>query len=251
MKKKLLCSLLLGIIMFIPWGNNCFAEDYSLYTQEQLQAEISRLEEELDELYKLLESKTESESETEPKSDDYDLNKEQTYTGNGDDVVTLAGFDDFYMFQIDGNNEGGYFGVVPYDASGNRMSSLVNTTDPYHGRVYDPDQSSSMLEVTASGEWTIKILSVYNARYGVKGDTVTGSGDDVIIFYTDNGSSLTASITGNSDGNYFGIIPYNGQGRRLSSLVNTTDPYSGKVMLKDEPRIFQILATGDWSITFE
>jgi len=71
------------------------------------------------------------------------------------------------------------------------------------------------------------------------------------LFFTDNGESLTASIKGNGGADYFGVIGYNGSGTRVGALVNTTDVYSGTVLLKGSPRIFEVKATGDWSIAFE
>ena len=246
-----------------------FAKDYSSYTPEQIESEIAQLESELQELYDIRDSlSADSETEDTDDSGENDHAKVLAYSGSGDDVVTLDDYDDWHMFVINGNSSGKYFGVTAYDEDGERLSSLVNTTDVYHGIVYDDTQSAKMLEVKAEGDWSITVVSLYAADYGVKGDTVTGSGDDVVVFYPDAGDSTTAYISGNDGAKYFGVIaydgygsrigslvntvdPYDGYGSRIGSLVNTVDPYDGTVMLKEEPRIFVIKATGDWSIKFE
>ena len=245
LKKKIM--MIVTIVVSLSVAMVCYASDYSSYSQEELRAEIERLENELEILYGLLEQETDKPKET----DESDRTKVFEYTGSGDSVVSLDDYGDWFMFEIDGNYGGNYFGVIAYDEDGNRLGSLVNTTDVYHGRVYENTQSVKTLEVKASGDWTIKEISLYTAHYGVKGDTLKGNGDDVIVFFTDKGSSTTASITGNSGADYFGVIGYDGTGKRTGALVNTTDVYSGTVMLKNNPRIFEVKATGEWTITFE
>ena len=173
-----------------------------------------------------------------------------TYSGSGDYVLTLDPIGDWYIYEIDGNAGSNYFGVIAYDDNGERIGSLVNTTEVYHGRVYDPTQAAAVLEIKAEGDWSIKVLSIYQSDSGMRGDTVSGHGDDVVLFYTDKGESLTADIEGNAGSNYFGVIGYNSKGGRISAFVNTTDPYSGTVLLKGQPRIFEIKSEDDWSITF-
>jgi len=243
MVKKII-ALVIATVLVLSMATVCHASDYSAYTQEEIQAEIERLESELAVLYSLLE-------EPEPETVEADPGKVLTYTGTGDTVVNIEEYGDWFMFEIEGNYGANYFGVIAYDENGERLGSLVNTTDVYHGRVYDKTQSARMLEVKATGDWSIKVMSLYAADYGLKGDTVNGSGDNVVLFFTDNGESLTASIKGNSGADYFGIIGYDGHGSRTGALVNTTDVYSGTVLLKNSPRIFEIKATGDWEITFE
>ncbi len=238
MKKILVLTLALMILFSFA-----AAENYSDYTLEQIEAEIAELEGKLDQLYKLREEK-----KPKPTSSS-DLWK--TYTGNGDDVVVLDPIDDWFVFEIDGNKGEDYFGVIAYDKNGQRLTALVNTTDSYHGIVYDKTQSVTTLEVNAKGAWSITVKSLYDCQYGMKGSTVKGTGDDVILFYSDKGKSATATIKGNAGEDYFGIIGYDKSGNRISAYVNTTDKYDGKVLLKGEPVIFEINATGEWEINFE
>ena len=174
----------------------------------------------------------------------------QTYTGSGDYVLTLDSCEDWHFFEIDGNASGRHFAVTSYDSNGNYIDLLVNTTDPYHGRVYDEAQNAGILEIEAEGEWSVKVVSLFNAQTVQRGETVSGYGDDVVFYNKDNGYSQTASISGNASGHHFSIIGYDGNGYYNELYVNTSDPYDGVVLLKDRPRIFVINCEDDWSITF-
>ena len=81
-------------------------------------------------------------------------------------------------------------------------------------------------------------------RVSVPG-TIEGTGDDVLII---DGEPDIAQITGNADGNYFGVWSY---GDRGNLLVNTTDPYDGRVIVAGDTMLIEITAVGGWSITFE
>lgn len=237
---KRFITLTLALMILFSFA---IAEDYTEYTLEQIEAEITELEAKLDQLYKLREEKKPKPTLS---SDSW-----KTYTGTGDDVVVLDPIDDWFVFEIEGNKDKAYFGVIAYDKNGQRLTALVNTTDSYHGIVYDKTQSVTTLEINAKGSWSISVKSLYDCQYGMKGSTVKGTGDDVVLFYSDKGSSTTATIKGNAGEDYFGIIGYDKSGNRITAYVNTTDKYDGKVFLKGEPVIFEINATGEWEINFE
>ena len=55
--------------------------------------------------------------------------------------------------EINGNDDGAYFGVKSY---GDSEDLLVNTTEPYSGTVklkYDPE----VLRITAEGDWNVTL----------------------------------------------------------------------------------------------
>ena len=62
------------------------------------------------------------------------------------------------------------------------------------------------------------------------------------------GTPDTAHIVGNADGRYFGVIGY---GEHYDLLVNTTDPYDGRVIVGSQITIVEVSAEGNWEITFE
>lgn len=167
------------------------------------------------------------------------------YTGSGDDVVTLDPFEGVWIMEITGNDQGRHFAVSGYDASGNSTELFVNTTDPYHGIVMDPYLKTETLEISATGDWKVEVKSAFELDTIASGETYSGSGDSVLLVMS---SGKTAHIAGNADGRHFAVIAYGDSG---DLLVNTTDPYDGKVMIKNDPVILVINAEGDWSITFD
>lgn len=169
-----------------------------------------------------------------------------SYTGSGDDVISISPFDGVYVFRISGNQGGNHFAVKGYDSTGNSTELLVNTTDPYSGITLDPSQSTSTLEISSTGSWNIDLVSIYEMPTISQGQQVSGTGDAVLQVLS---YGTTASITGNDVSAHFAVKSYGTKGNDL--MVNTTDPYSGKVMLKDDPIILQIMSEGDWSITFD
>lgn len=172
------------------------------------------------------------------------------YTGEGNDIVFLDEnigdkLNPMWVFEIEGNKADRHFAVTAYDKDGEYLDLLVNTTRPYSGVVYEKSLEGRMLEVQASGEWTITAKSIYTVPTLRRGETLTGSNDSVVLYLDGDASFLTAS--GNADGHYFSIWAHGVEGREL--LLSTTDPYEGKSIIEKEPIVLAITAVGDWSIT--
>lgn len=185
----------------------------------------------------------------EPESDSsvqFSIPNSVTYSGNGDDVVTLDKFDDVFVFHIVGNHVERHFAVKGFDSNGESTELLVNTTSKYDGITMDPTQETAILEVKATGEWTIEVQSIHAMKTISIGETLSGSGDSVVLV---SSYGSTAIISGNEDGSHFAVKSYGKERDKL--LVNTTDPYEGKVMLAGEPIILDINAEGAWTISFE
>lgn len=185
-----------------------------------------------------------SSSEDTGKSEDtFVLPDPIVYSGTSDDYFDIEPFDSLYYFEISGNGNSEYFGIIGYDVYGNRTELFVNTTDPYSGYVLDPGQDTRSLEVKASGAWSVKIRSLYDCPLLTLGEGYSGIGDDVLLLPLD---CTAADIRGNQASGYFGVETY-GKGHDL--LVNTTDPYSGIVRLDRDATVMTIHATGSWSVT--
>jgi hypothetical protein len=167
------------------------------------------------------------------------------FSGTGDDVVSLGEFSDIYVFHITGNQEGRHFAVKGYDASGNATELFVNTTDSYSGITIDPAQKTKTLEISATGDWAIEQRSIYTMRTISEGESVSGSGDEILMVLS---FGQTATIEGNSGNRHFAVKSYGAS--RDDLLVNTTDAYSGNVLLKGDPIVLEVIAAGEWSITF-
>lgn len=168
------------------------------------------------------------------------------YTGSGDDAVQIGTLDWGCVFHITGNQEGGSFSVRGYDANGSYVGLFVDTSEPYEGVTLDPVQETAVLEVSASGEWTIELLPVLSLDTISVGETVSGSGDSVLLI---SSFDTTATITGNEGRHYFSVRTYGTEGNEL--LVDTTDAYEGTVMLAGDPVFLEIKAVGEWTVTFD
>jgi|GEM_PF-445147 len=170
------------------------------------------------------------------------------YSGNGDNVIDIQKPGNVVLAYIRGNAESRYFGVESYDDAGKQVDLLVNTTDPYEGIVLmdvRDGENSTRLQVTAQGEWYIELRPLNTARRVTAPGTIESTGDDVFII---DGEPDTAQISGNADGRYFGVIGY---GDRSNLLVNTTDPYDGRVIVGRDTIVVKVKAIGGWRIIFE
>jgi hypothetical protein len=170
------------------------------------------------------------------------------YSGNGDNVIDIQKPGDVVLAYIRGNAGARYFGIESFDDAGEQVDLLVNTTDPYEGVVLmdiRDDDNSTRLQVQAEGEWYIELRPLSTARRVSVPGTIEGTGDDVIII---DGEPDIAQISGNADGRYFGVIGYS---NRSNLLVNTTDPYDGRVIVARDTILIEVEAVGSWTITFE
>lgn len=170
-------------------------------------------------------------------------------TGAGDSVVDIDWPETLGLMIVKGNAAGRHFSIVPYKEDGSRMVSIVNTSDPYEGiRPFNFDGDyAARLEISASGEWAIEIVPLSEANtFSVPG-TYAGRDDDVLILI--GSKPDLATISGNAEGHHFSIIPYSGGGKRMVSVVNTSDPYEGTVIIPKDAVILVISCVGDWSIS--
>lgn len=168
------------------------------------------------------------------------------FTGSGDDIIDLDVTGYYYVFHITGNADKRHFSVKTYDSNDNYSELLVNTTDVYDGTTYDASLDVKTIEISAVGDWKIEVIDLADWYWIHAGDTVTGNSDAVFAL-ADGGR--TADIEGNSEGNHFAVITYDGYGMYDDLLVNTTDPYSGKVKLGKDATLVVVKASGDWSFT--
>jgi hypothetical protein len=81
-----------------------------------------------------------------------------------------------------------------------------------------------------------------------------GSGDDVVVL--EQPIAIAAiDVTGNAESRYFGIRPIMDSGETGSSLVNTTDPFDGTLLVEatsDESVVgFEISSAGPWTLTIK
>lgn len=167
------------------------------------------------------------------------------YSGSGDDVIEIDPPEGVYVLHITGNASASHFAVKGFTSSGDSTELFVNTVDPYDGVTIDPSLSTELLEISASGDWTIELVSIYSMPTISEGDTFDGTGD-AILMVESYGS--TATIKGNDSAQHFAVKSFGSSKNDL--LVNTVDPYEGTVMLSGDPIILQVTSSDSWTITF-
>lgn len=173
-----------------------------------------------------------------------------TLSGSGADFIVLdEPLEGAFAVRVEGNADGRYFGVRTVDSAGERLDGLVNSTDPYDGtRPIGLDGEVAYgFEIDAQGGWTIEILSLADMPLVTNGESFNGSGDTVLQVSTSG--LTTAQIVGNSESRYFGVRAWTDGGR--DGLVNTTDPYDGRVRIPNGAVLIEVEAIGEWSITME
>ncbi len=181
-----------------------------------------------------------------PKPEPLPVPEPNVYPGSGDSVIAIEKPESGpAMFHITGNTAGRHFAVTGYDAYDNRTSLFVNTTDPYEGFTLDPKGATTMLEVSATGAWTVGVHSVRAARIIPSPGSISGTGDEVLQV---GGSPNMATIRGNPNARHFAVIGYN-PSRNL--MVNTTDVYEGTVRVARNTTVLEITAVGAWEISLE
>jgi hypothetical protein len=166
-------------------------------------------------------------------------------TGSGDNVVDLTKPSGAAIVRITGNAVGSHFAVWSVDSANEHIDLLVNTTDPYTGtRPLDFRDSDHTVrfEITAVGDWTIEVLPLLSAPILTLPGTMEGTGD--MVFLLDGNPDL-ATISGNDGGGHFAVLAY---GSRSNLLVNTTDPYSGVVIVPADVLVIEVDSEGPWSI---
>jgi len=173
------------------------------------------------------------------------------YESAGDDIIDIEKPEDelLAIMYVRGNEASRHFAINGYDAAGERTYLFVNTTDPYEGIVQLNVDSrrgdTTRLEVSGTGSWYIEIRSLRSARAASAPGKIIGEGDEVFLV---EGELDTAFIVGNDAGRHFAIKGYNSRG---NLLVNTTDPYEGRVMVPSDISVIEVTGFGEWEINFE
>lgn len=170
-----------------------------------------------------------------------------TYKGHDSQVIELDSFNgDFWVLHVVGNRNESYFGIWGYDKNNKETELFVNTTDFYDGTTVDMAQATTTLKVESSDNWTIEQISIGNLHSIEKGDQIDGRGDSVFFVYS---YGDTATISGNAEKSYFGVIAYGTDKNDL--WVNTTDQCKKTVKITNDVYLLSILSEGNWRIKFD
>jgi hypothetical protein len=169
------------------------------------------------------------------------------YSGSGDSILPIqlpdgAGKAVVATLTHDGSSN---FAVWSLDHNLTQTDLIVNTIGAYSGTVlfnvsYASNDPES-LEITADGNWTVTVRSILSLR-AFTGNTATGTGDDVVLYYGDAGPA-DVSHDGSSN---FTVWLY---GDSTDLVVNEIGAYTGTVRWTAGPAVAAITADGNWGIT--
>ena len=178
-------------------------------------------------------------------------------TGTGNSVVDVGEWKCVPgLVHIVGNAGSDYFGVENFDAAGEQLELLANTTDPYDGwRPLDwmDDECTARFQVQAAGDWSITlyplapILEVKKHQIGIPG-TYKGTGDDVIILAGAANTPDLANVSGNAAERFFAVMAWTSKRGSDQLLVNTTEAYQGTVILDPTTLALEVRAAGAWTV---
>ena len=165
-------------------------------------------------------------------------------TGSGDAVVEVTKTNWLpAVVHIAGNSASEYFAVRTLGTN----NVLVMTMEPYDGirpLDWDGDESTGF-EILATGPWRIEMLPL--SAIPTFAGSFNGNGNMVVHF---TGAGSLARITGNNERQHFEVRALGAYGP-YRRLVDTTRPYAGECQISRAPQIFEVQATGSWTITIK
>lgn len=169
------------------------------------------------------------------------------FDGVGPSVIDVTKGDEAFVAFITANAAGSYCGIKSFDAAGEQVDLLVNTTEPYEGLRpvdFELGQRTARFQVECEGPWHIELRPL-DTLVGVgAGETRVHRGDDVFVVR----DADTLTISGNAESRYMGVHAYDVDDGDIELLVNTTDPYQGEV-IAPETAIVVVQSETDWSVT--
>lgn len=172
------------------------------------------------------------------------------YKGSGDDVISIEKPNNAQpaLAVIVGNRAKRHFAVLGYDSSGSRTGTFVNTTDFYKGVVpidLGRKTETPQLEIKANGSWEVTVFPIGVAtKIDVPGK-FESVGDNVIWL---NEPAGVMEATGNKEKRHFAAKAYDKYGRLIRVLINTTQPYRGKVIVPKTTKLIEFTASGPWAV---
>ncbi len=161
-------------------------------------------------------------------------------SGSGDDIVTGLIVENYSYLKVTANSANRHFAIkAHYD---NTYDLLINTTSAYNGgsTLLYPNREYT-LEITGTGDWIIEAFKLGTSstdKFSAKGDYVS----PIFICSSD------VYVVDAPGGRHFAVKGHHDAGG-YDLLVNTTDNYSGKVMLKQKGEFCFFEVTGEREFT--
>jgi von Willebrand factor type A domain len=145
------------------------------------------------------------------------------------------------VVHISGNSDSQYFAVRTLGTN----NVLVMTMEPFEGARpldWDGDESSGF-KIWATGPWRIEMLPL--SAIPTFTDSFNGNGN-MVVHYTGTGSRVR--ITGNNEGQHLEVWALSTYGP-YRRLVDTNQPCAEEYQISQGRQIFEVQATGSWTIT--
>ncbi|MFO7815246.1 MAG: hypothetical protein R6V14_05885 [Halanaerobiales bacterium] len=177
-----------------------------------------------------------------------DTTENITFSGEGDDILEIEnpGNKNYFLMKVIGNKQERHFAVTGYDENNDRIDTYINTTDFYEG-LRPVNEKTKILEINASGEWEIILKPIKEITIVEVPGNIEGSGDYVFKLKE---NVMKAEIIGNDNERHFAILVYDENFNKLDLAVNTTDKYEGTVMIPKNAVFIEVIASGNWNISF-
>lgn len=149
----------------------------------------------------------------------------------------------------------GNFSIWLLDSNGEKVELLVNVIGSFNGskavRVNTPGEY--VLDVQASGGWTVKIEQPRPTTAPSVPKTLSGRGQQASEFITLNSGLKTFKMKHTGQGN-FGIWLLDSSGEKVELLVNEIGSFDGSKAIGISTSgiyILDISADGEWSVSIE
>lgn len=166
----------------------------------------------------------------------------KTYSGTGDDVIVLSSAIKTGLVSATHDGESN-FAVTSYSTTGAYNDLWFNDIGIYSGRVefgfYSFSAKTKSFEVTADGNWTIKITEANKAS----AFKTSGTGTAILKYSNKAGKAWRISHDGTSN---FVVNQFCTSGAS-KLLVNEIGAYSGKKLLLKGTCVLAIKADGAWT----
>ena len=159
-----------------------------------------------------------------------------TYSGTGNDVVTLKKPAGPALLYARCDNPDTEFYILAFDKDGNQVyETLAAGYGPYEGVtpldfdwIYTPpSQRAYRLQVTATGPWTLEVRPLSAAPVVGPGDTIDGTGDQVLRL---KDGVATAVFQGGAVDDVLAVEDFDLITQMRSTLVFAQGPYFGRVV---------------------
>lgn len=189
------------------------------------------------------------------------------YSGSGDDVIEIeqpAGSQESWVeYGFEGTRDTyNSFSISGLDSAGENTGDSASVSldegsedqGSFWLNVSGSDRKTEEFEITASGDWTIRVHPAADAPVYTSDDTITGNTGEAFVV---KGSTTKAHVKYNAPddiGNY-SLRTYDSELEMMTIDMMGESPYdgTGSVRVSDSgtPMYFDTMFAGEWEVTFE